>query len=326
MHTFKRLFPVFAAFCAMLLFRLLPMPASAAGETLTLSGEISGEYVVPDGVARIVLDGVTAADLNTWIKIPVSCEVVLQDHTENACGLYCVGDLHLIGGGALNGGAGIVATENLLLEPTGVVMLDGGNYIFTFYGDIIINSGTYRIQSDAPDAPFPILAMGGNIELNGGDIAVWSTDSCIVSMSGTITVGNPELNLSSPKDLMIADAFEQGQTDGAALEIQTNTERKDQYVAPGSLQRNESGVTHSETVGAPVIENGFSDVGKVMKLLPGAGENTPSADESSGEPSAEGGGIPPTVWIALGAAAVITAVLILRYRKKHPNHDRKQTR
>lgn len=317
MHKFIRLFLVPAMLCALLFFGVMTVSASAAGDTLTLSGEISGEYEVPEGVTKVILSGVTASDLDTWIKIPASCEVVLQDQTENVCGIYCVGDLHLTGGGSLAGGAGIAATENLLLEPTGVVMLEGGNYIFTFYGDIIINSGTFRIQADDPDAPFPILSMGGDIELNGGDVAVWSPDSCIVSMNGTITVGNAKLNLSSPKDLMIANVFEQAQTESSVLEIQENTERKDQYVAAGSLQKTETGIVHSETVGAPVIENGVSDVGEIVKLSPGAGENALPPNDESGEIPAENGAVPHVVWIALGAA-VIAAAVILLYRKKHP--------
>lgn len=312
--------------CVLLVSALL-IPAAAAGDTVTLSGPISGQHRIDEDVTKVILDGVQAADLDAVVAIPNSCEVELKDGTENTCGVYCVGDLRLTGGGKLTGGWGIVATENLMLDlaPEGAVLLDAGNYIFTFHGDITVNSGTYRIQSDAPDAPYPILAMDGSIALNGGDVAVWSTESCIVSMNGTITVGDTKLDLNSPKDLMIANEISVAQSSGSGPEVLPNTERKDYYVPGGSLQRTDDGFAHSDTPGAAVIENGVADVGTAAKLAPGSGGTDSPDAETSGDPAAEqqgseaGKGLPTAAWIAISAAAVAAAaavVFLLKQRKQ----------
>lgn len=306
-----------AVLCAALLSMMLIIPASAAGETLTLTGPISGMYEIPEGVTKVVLDGVQGADFESGIKIPAAAEVVLRDGSENVCGVICMGDLHVTGGGALLGGPGLYAFGNLTLDLTGNVVFEGGQ-IAAFGGDVTVNSGTYRLQSLPEGGGGLIVASQGGVWLNGGDVKIYNDSVGVSATDGDITVAETELDITAEDAVMLAnniilpDSAQSAvavrpQGDGAVIVTEDEPARRVRVTASG-------GETAAEP-GEPVIQDGKADVGAAVSL----GER--SADAETVAPvTAQNEPVDPFAWILAGAAAVLGVAAAVWYfwkKKKH---------
>ena len=313
--------------CAVLVSVLLFVPAAAAGDTITLTGEIGGMYEIPAGVTRVILSGVQAADFESGIKLPASAEVVLADGTENVCGIMAQGDLRVTGSGALLGGSGIYAFGDLTLDLTGSVVLEGGQ-LAAFGGDVIINSGTYRLQSLPEGGGGLIVASGGDVLLNGGDVRIYNDTVGVTSTDGTITVSDTALDISAADDVMIANTITLPEALQDAVEIHANNAdgTGQNIVVAGTSARhltvNGDAAKCAAEQGEPVIQNGKTDVGAAVSL----GERDPEAEiivpeTGSGESSAL-----PWILIAVGAAAVIAAAVVLLRNKRGKNKTDKKER
>ena len=305
-----------ALLCVALIAALLCPGAAAAGDAVTLSGEISGMYVVPDGVTKVILDGVSAADFESGVKIPAAAEVVLANGSENVCGVMCMGDLHVTGGGSLVGGSGIYAFGNLTLDLTGNVVLDGGQ-IAAFGGSVTINSGTYRLQSLADGGGGLIVSSRGDVFLNGGDVQIYNDSVGVTSTDGAITVEKTELDISAADAAMLAQTI--NLPDGAqSAVVDSDDQGSGQVISAGGQParhvRLSGGKVKAEAdPGEPVLLDGKCDVGSAVSL--GArGDDAPTIDPQIG--SAANTAASPWLWAAVGAAAVIAAAVWLIFRKK----------
>lgn len=291
----------------MLLAALLVFPARAAGETITLTGEISGMYEVPENVTRVILNGVTAKDFESGVKIAGTAEVALADGTENVCGIMGMQDLKLTGGGALLGGSGIYAFGTLTLDLTGNVVLEGGQ-IAAFGGDVIINSGTYRLQSLPDGGGGLIVSSGGDVQLNGGDVQVYSDSVAVTSTEGEITVSESALDVSAQDAAMIAETITLPQAAAVTVEIGAADEQSSgQTVLKGGaparrLKLTKDGAEADADPGEQVIREGKSDVGASVSL------GARSEDAETTDPTVRtSGSTAGKIWIP---AAVILAVAL----------------
>ena len=305
-----------ALLCAALVAALLVSPASAAGDTLTLSGEISGEYRVPEGVAKVVLDGVRAADFESGVVLTASAEVELADGSENVCGIMAQGDLRVTGGGALLGGPGIYAFGTLTLDLNGVVVLYGGS-IGSFSNDIIINSGTFRLQSRENGGGI-IHASNGDVILNGGDISMWSDSVAVSTIDGDIVVKEAIIDISAAETAMLADHIILPETVQGSIEIITSESgaASGQAIAASGepakrIQISKELNAAELQIGAPVIIDGKADVGASVVL----GERANDAEEIV-PAAAECASIDPFAWIAAGVAAVLGIATMIVFGKK----------
>lgn len=314
--------------CVWLIISLLAVPAAAAGDTLTLSGEISGMYDVPEGVTRVILDGVRAVDFESGIKLPASAEVVLRDGSENVCGIMAQGDLHVTGGGALLGGSGIYAFGTLTLDLTGNVVLEGGQ-IAAFGGDVVLNSGTYRLQSLPEGGGGLIVASGGDVRLNGGDVRIYNDTVGVTSTEGEIAVTETTLDISAADDVMIAGAITLPESLQDAFEIRSNNaDGTGQSITVDGKPALHITISGSETgsdpvQGDPVIQNGSTDVGDAVTL----GERDP--DAAVVEPETRSGGSNPALkWglIAGGAGLIVLAAVLLLSKNKNNQSDHTKER
>lgn len=308
-----------ALLCVLLLAALLAVPVSAEGDTLTLTGEISGIFEVPEGTTRVILDGVTAADFESGIKLSEPAEVELRDGSENVCGIMAMQALRVTGGGSLLGGSGIYAFGDLTLDLTGSVVLEGGQ-IAAFSGSVIINSGTYRLQSLPEGGGGLIVASGGDVLLNGGDVQIYNDSVGVTSADGSITVDGAELEISAADAAMIAQTIVLPEELQSAVTLQTNNaDGTGQTIAAegGPAMHVKIGADKAEAAaepGDPVIRDGSTDTGAAVSL----DERTPDAETIAPETKADAQS-PAWIWglIAAGAVILITAVLLLiRKRKK----------
>lgn len=307
MHKFrgKRLWVVFLT--TVLLAALMIVPAHAAGETVTLTGEISGMYEVPDTVTRVILNGVTAADFESGVKIPADAEVALADGTENVCGIMGMQNLRVTGGGALLGGSGIYSFGTLTLDLTGNVVLEGGQ-IAAFGGDVIINSGTYRLQSLPDGGGGLIVSSGGDVQLNGGDVQIFSDSVAITSTEGEIAVAESALDVSAEDAAMIAETITLPQEAAVTVEIGAADEQSSGQTilksgAPARrLKLTKDGAQADADPGEQVIREGKSDVGAAVSL------GARSEDAETTDPTVKtSGSTARKIWIP---AAVILAVAL----------------
>ncbi len=312
---------------ALFLVLLLMLPVRAAGETITLTGEISGMYEVPENVSRVILNGVTARDFDSGIKIAGTAEVALADGTENVCGIMGMQDLHLTGGGALLGGSGIYAFGTLTLDLTGNVVLEGGQ-IAAFGGDVIINSGSYRLQSLPDGGGGLIVSSGGDVQLNGGDVKVFSDSVAVTSTEGEITVSESALDVSAQDAAMIAETISLPQEAAVTVEIgAADEENSSQTVLKGGaparrLKLTKDGAESDADPGEQVIREGKSDVGAAVSL------GARSEDAENTEPTVKtSGSTARKIWIpAAVILAVALAAAVWYFGKKNSNHKRRASK
>ena len=326
MHTFRTCRLGAVLLCAVLLSVLLLVPAAAAGDTLTLTGEISGMYEVPEGVTRVILSGVQAADFESGVKLPAAAEVVLADGTENVCGVMCMGDLRVTGGGSLVGGSGIYAFGDLTLDLTGRVLLEGGQ-IAAFGGSVTVNSGTYRLQSLPEGGGGLIVSSQGDVFLNGGDVKIYNDSVGVTSTDGAITVDKAELDISAADAVMVAQTITL--PDGAQIVVQASDDQGSGQTigADGEPARrmtlSASGAETSADAGEPVIQDGKTDAGDAVTL----GARDP--DAAVVEPETRSGGSNPALkWglIAGGAGLIVLAAVLLlsKNEKKQSDHTKER--
>ena len=311
--------------CATMFSARMTVPAHAAGDTITLSGEIGGMYTVPDGITKVILDGVTAADFESGVKLPAGGEVVLADGTENVCGILAMGDLRVTGSGALLGGSGIYAMDgDLTLDLTGSVVLEGGQ-IAAFGGSVTVNSGTYRLQSLPEGGGGLIVSSKGDILFHGGDVKIYNDYIGVTATDGSVIVTDTALEISAPVSLMAARTIVLPEPVRGTVPIQTENDAA--YIGFRDEAVNHIKLTAAEAEsgadpGEPVIREGKSDAGDAVTL----GARDPDAEVIA--PKTDTGGSDAAMrWgpIAGGAGLIVlAAVLLLTKKRKNRSEHTKE--
>ena len=141
---------------------------SPNGSARILSGAISENVDLDEGVTSVVLDGVTMEnDARIRIMAEQATVTVADGSSNKIAALEGMGSLDFQGSGDLTG-TSIFAMSGLIFNGTGSYSFPSGG-ILNLSGEMAFNSGTFDVSSGG-DTGYAVASGGGNISLNGANL------------------------------------------------------------------------------------------------------------------------------------------------------------
>ena len=186
--------------CALGMMIIVPVHAEDKN-TITLKGDLEGDYHCGSDVERIVLAGVKM-DEGTVLEINSEAELVIADGTENHVGLISgKGMVDVTGGGTLNASGIMAFGYDMMFDHTGVININGS--LTGMKADVTCNSGTINIIC-AMEGAAAISVVDGNVILNGGTLNVESVGIGVASM-GELAINGGDIHVEAEAPAFMAN-------------------------------------------------------------------------------------------------------------------------